>query len=224
MDDLRAQVKEHADDLAAVMVTYPSTHGVFEQEITRAVRPGPRRRRAGLRRRRQPQRAGRGGAAGRLRRRRVAPEPAQDVLHPARWWRARRRTGRRARPPGALPAEPSAAARCRTRDRRRADRRGAVGFRRHPADLVGLPATDGGGGPDPRDAGRDPERQLRRGPAGARTSRCSTPAAVAWSRTSASSTCGPSPRRPASPSTTWRSGSSTTASTHRRCRSRLPAR
>ena len=40
MDDLRAQVQEHANDLAAVMVTYPSTHGVFEQEITRAVRPG----------------------------------------------------------------------------------------------------------------------------------------------------------------------------------------
>ncbi|MEP6761607.1 MAG: aminomethyl-transferring glycine dehydrogenase, partial [Sporichthyaceae bacterium] len=34
MDDLRAQVQEHADDLAAVMVTYPSTHGVFEQEIS----------------------------------------------------------------------------------------------------------------------------------------------------------------------------------------------
>ncbi len=34
MDDMRAQVQEHADDLAAVMVTYPSTHGVFEQEIT----------------------------------------------------------------------------------------------------------------------------------------------------------------------------------------------
>ena len=34
MDDLREQVQVHADDLAAVMVTYPSTHGVFEQEIT----------------------------------------------------------------------------------------------------------------------------------------------------------------------------------------------
>ncbi len=33
MDDLRAQVQEHADDLAAIMVTYPSTHGVFEQDI-----------------------------------------------------------------------------------------------------------------------------------------------------------------------------------------------
>ena len=34
MDDLRAKVDEHRDDLAAVMVTYPSTHGVFEQEIS----------------------------------------------------------------------------------------------------------------------------------------------------------------------------------------------
>jgi glycine dehydrogenase len=34
MGDLHAKVREHADDLAAVMVTYPSTHGVFEQEIT----------------------------------------------------------------------------------------------------------------------------------------------------------------------------------------------
>jgi glycine dehydrogenase len=33
MDDLHARVAEHADDLAAVMVTYPSTHGVFEEEI-----------------------------------------------------------------------------------------------------------------------------------------------------------------------------------------------
>ena len=34
-------------------------------------------------------------------------------------------------------------------------------------------------------------------PAGARTTRCSTPAATAWSPTSASSTCARSPRRPA---------------------------
>jgi glycine dehydrogenase len=33
MDDLRRQVEEHRDDLAAIMVTYPSTHGVFEQDI-----------------------------------------------------------------------------------------------------------------------------------------------------------------------------------------------
>ncbi|HVU61712.1 MAG TPA: aminomethyl-transferring glycine dehydrogenase [Mycobacteriales bacterium] len=34
LDDLRAKVDEHRDDLAAIMVTYPSTHGVFEAGIT----------------------------------------------------------------------------------------------------------------------------------------------------------------------------------------------
>ena len=33
-DDLAAKAKEHADSLAALMVTYPSTHGVFEAAIT----------------------------------------------------------------------------------------------------------------------------------------------------------------------------------------------
>jgi glycine dehydrogenase len=33
LDDLRTKVDEHAGDLAALMVTYPSTHGVFEEAI-----------------------------------------------------------------------------------------------------------------------------------------------------------------------------------------------
>jgi glycine dehydrogenase len=33
LDDLRAQCAAHADDLAAIMVTYPSTHGVYEDTI-----------------------------------------------------------------------------------------------------------------------------------------------------------------------------------------------
>jgi len=33
VDDLRAKASEHADRLAALMVTYPSTHGVFETAI-----------------------------------------------------------------------------------------------------------------------------------------------------------------------------------------------
>jgi glycine dehydrogenase len=33
MDDLRAQCETHADDLAAIMVTYPSTHGAYEDGI-----------------------------------------------------------------------------------------------------------------------------------------------------------------------------------------------
>jgi len=33
VDDLRAKAEQHADRLAALMVTYPSTHGVFEDQI-----------------------------------------------------------------------------------------------------------------------------------------------------------------------------------------------
>lgn len=33
VDDLRAKAAEHSQDLAALMVTYPSTHGVFESSI-----------------------------------------------------------------------------------------------------------------------------------------------------------------------------------------------
>jgi glycine dehydrogenase len=32
--DLRAKCEQHADTLAAIMVTYPSTHGVYEEDIT----------------------------------------------------------------------------------------------------------------------------------------------------------------------------------------------
>ena len=34
LDDLRAKIEQHRDELAAIMVTYPSTHGVFEEAIT----------------------------------------------------------------------------------------------------------------------------------------------------------------------------------------------
>jgi len=33
VDDMRAKAEQHADRLAAVMITYPSTHGVFEKKI-----------------------------------------------------------------------------------------------------------------------------------------------------------------------------------------------
>jgi glycine dehydrogenase len=33
LDDLRAKVSEHRDRLAALMITYPSTHGVYEHDI-----------------------------------------------------------------------------------------------------------------------------------------------------------------------------------------------
>ncbi|MET0931103.1 MAG: aminomethyl-transferring glycine dehydrogenase [Aeromicrobium sp.] len=34
LEDLKAQCEAHADDLAAIMVTYPSTHGVYEHGIS----------------------------------------------------------------------------------------------------------------------------------------------------------------------------------------------
>ena len=34
LDDLRAKIAEHGDRLAALMITYPSTHGVFEEAVT----------------------------------------------------------------------------------------------------------------------------------------------------------------------------------------------
>lgn len=33
MDDLRSKIEQYKDDLAALMITYPSTHGIFETEI-----------------------------------------------------------------------------------------------------------------------------------------------------------------------------------------------
>ena len=96
VDDLRAKLPTHAGDrLSCLMVTYPSTHGVFEEAISEicdlvhehggqvyldganlnalvgVAQPGP------------------------LRRRRVPPQPPQDVLHPPRRRRPRRRAGRR---------------------------------------------------------------------------------------------------------------------------------
>ncbi|MDD2635794.1 MAG: aminomethyl-transferring glycine dehydrogenase, partial [Bacteroidales bacterium] len=37
VEDLRAKAAEHKDNLAAIMITYPSTHGVFESEILEMV-------------------------------------------------------------------------------------------------------------------------------------------------------------------------------------------
>ena len=38
MDDLRTKAEENRDDLAALMITYPSTHGIFETEIVEICR------------------------------------------------------------------------------------------------------------------------------------------------------------------------------------------
>ncbi len=97
--DLDAKLAEHAGRVAAIMITYPSTHGVFEahvRDVCDAVHAAGGQvyidganlnALVGLAR------------PGRVRRRRLAPQPAQDVRHPARRRRPRRRPGRGRRPP-----------------------------------------------------------------------------------------------------------------------------
>ena len=130
LDDLRAKLAAHADKLAAIMITYPSTHGVFEStvvDVCAAVHDA----------------GGQvyvdganlnalvgSGEAGTVRCRRVTPEPAQDVLHPARRRRSRRRPGRRACAPRART--------CRTtrwQPRRASDRPGSD-LAARPSDLL----------------------------------------------------------------------------------------
>ncbi|MFB6722446.1 aminomethyl-transferring glycine dehydrogenase [Kribbella sp. NPDC056345] len=38
LDDLRGKASEHAEKLAAIMITYPSTHGVYEESVTEVCR------------------------------------------------------------------------------------------------------------------------------------------------------------------------------------------
>jgi glycine dehydrogenase len=33
MNDVRAKCEKHSNELAAIMITYPSTHGVFEKDV-----------------------------------------------------------------------------------------------------------------------------------------------------------------------------------------------
>src|SRR3546814_9969654 len=54
----------------------------------------------------------------------------------------------------------------RSEDGDGAGRGGALGQRRHPADLLDLHRADGTGRAEEGDAGRDPQRQLRRQAAG----------------------------------------------------------
>ncbi len=108
LDDLRAKVSEHADRLSTLMITYPSTHGVYEHDVAEVCAAVHDAGRPGLHRRRQPERAGRAGPARKVRRRRQPPEPAQDVLHPARRRGSRCRAGRGAVASRAVPARPPA--------------------------------------------------------------------------------------------------------------------
>ncbi len=188
--DLRAKVAEHGENLAALMVTYPSTHGVFEEqigEVCAAVHDAGGQvyldganlnAMVGIAR------------PGHVRRRRVAPQPPQDVLHPPRRRRSRRRPGGGAGPPGAVPARSSRGARGRSRGRPGPRGRGPLGLGRDPAHLVGLHRPDGPRWPAPGHRGGHPQRQLRGHPPEGPLPGALHRRAAAWWPTSASSTCG----------------------------------
>ncbi|MDZ7652645.1 MAG: hypothetical protein U5L03_08930 [Burkholderiaceae bacterium] len=125
--DLKAKAEQHSPSLAALMVTYPSTHGVFEEaigEICDVVHEhGGQVYMDGANLNAQVGLC----QARRVRRRRLPPEPAQDLLHPPRRRRAGHGPDRRVRRTSRryLPAHPLAAGRAGDR-RRSARRRGAA--------------------------------------------------------------------------------------------------
>ncbi len=162
--DLRAKAERHAEKLAALMLTYPSTHGVFEAEVREMCAVVHAKGRAGVHGRRQHERAGRADQPGRDRRRCVPPQPAQDLLHPAWRGRPRRRADRRRRASRALSAEPSDARRRGAGDGGWTGSRSPVRQRAHPADLVRVYPHDGRGRAQARNRGRGAQRQLRRRP------------------------------------------------------------
>ena len=86
VDDLRAKVNERT---AGLMLTNPSTLGLFDENIEEVAQDLPRRRLAALLRRGEPERRLRDLAAGRHGLRHRPHQPAQDVLAAARRRRAR---------------------------------------------------------------------------------------------------------------------------------------
>ena len=132
-----------ATELAAIMVTYPSTHGVFEEAIGEICDDRARCRRPGVRRRRQPQRPRRSSPA----RATSAPTSATSTCT------------RRSASPTAAAAPASARSPCAPicapflpghplggHDQPRRSRvGGAVRVGRDPADPVGVHRADGSG-------------------------------------------------------------------------------
>ncbi len=145
-----------------------------------------RQRRPGLHGRREHERARRRRSASRHRSGRLPHQPAQDVLHSARWRRSGHGSDRRREAPRAVPAGSSGGSPRRARHVRRGVG-GAVGQREHPADLVGLHSHDGRRrGSRTRRRSRSSTRTTSRS-GSSRTSRCCTRARTVSSRTSASS-------------------------------------
>ena len=190
LDDLREKCATHADQLAAIMVTYPSTHGVYEHTIVDLcqivhdhggqvyVDGANLNALLGLA---KPGQFGGDVSHLNLHKTFCIPHggggpgvgPVGVAAHLAPY----------------LPQPPDAP-RSRSSGRHRPDQRRAVRVRRHPADLVGLHRDDGRRRAHRRDR-RSRCCRPTTSPAGSSsTTRCSTRVTATWWRTSASSTCG----------------------------------
>ena len=106
LSDLEAKASEHSERLAAAMITYPSTHGVFEEGVRRLIEHRAPTRWPGLCRWGESECDGGAVQAGRLRGRRRTSESPQDLHHPPRGWWAGRRPGWGEGTSGPLPAQP----------------------------------------------------------------------------------------------------------------------
>ena len=191
-DDLKAKAHEHAADLAALMVTYPSTHGVYESNIRDVCAVvhecGGQVYLDG---------ANLNALVGLAKPGTFGADVSHLNLHktfciPHGGGGPGVGPGGGARAPDAVPLV--------------AHRGGAARIGGHPAHLVRVRPPHGRRRPAACHRDRHPQRQLRGHPPAARTTRCSTAGPAAWSRTSASSTCARSRRPPGSPPTTSPSG------------------
>jgi glycine dehydrogenase len=151
LDDLRAKAGAHKDALATLMVTYPSTHGVFEERIKESLYGW-----------RKSQRAGRTHKSRSDRRGRVPHQSPQDIWY-SPW---RRRSGNGAylccTSSGSLPAGPSGG------EGRRIQAHscsliGTVGESQHPSDFLCLHQDAWPEGCNGCDEVCDPQRKLPEG-------------------------------------------------------------
>ncbi len=164
LDDLRAKAAAHRDTLAALMVTYPSTHGVFEgsiREICRVVHEhGGQVYMDG---------ANMNAQVGLCRPGDIGADVCHLNLHktfciPHGGGGPGMGPDRRDEASGAVPAGPPDRG-SGTRAGLRDHLGGAVGQRRDPADLMGVHRADGIRWTRRGDPHRDPQRQLHRTPA-----------------------------------------------------------
>ena len=227
LDDLRAKIEAHADQLSALMITYPSTHGVYEHEvlaITQAVHDaggqvyvdganlnallgfarfgdlGGDVSHLNLHKTFAIPHGGGGPGVG----------PVAAKAHLAPYLPGHPFSQRPDHAGGVFEGGPVSAA-----------PHGSAGILPISWAYLRMMGAEGLRGCHGR---RRPRGQLHRQAPAKTTTPCCTRGRAASSRTSASSTCVRSARRRGSRSTTSRSGSSTTASTLRRCRSRSRAR